>query len=172
MNDHPRNLDDDMLRALAAKGGVVMINFYPGYNDPEAAPLIRAWFARHAAEFASLRETHKGNLRAMSQAMRAIAATDPVPKGSLARLLDHFDHALRVAGEDHVGLGSDFDGVPSMPPIRPTVRPSPSFARRISRTCRWRRSATRTRPGAISSLASKSRTFNARAGRAPARPRP
>jgi membrane dipeptidase len=129
VHDHPRNLDDEMLRALAAQGGVVMINFYPGYNDPEAAPLIRAWFARHAAEFASLRETHKGNLRAMSQAMRAIAATDPVPKGSLARLLDHFDHALRVAGEDHVGLGSDFDGVPSMPVGLEEVSELPNLTR-------------------------------------------
>ena len=129
VNDHPRNLTDEMLRALAAKGGVVMINFYPGYNDPQAAPLIRAWFARHAAEFASLRETHKGNLRALSQAMRAIAATDPVPKGSLANLLDHFDHALRVAGEDHVGLGSDFDGVPSMPVELEEVSELPNLTR-------------------------------------------
>jgi membrane dipeptidase len=127
--DHPRNLTDDMLRALAAKGGVVMINYYPGYTDPEAAPLIRAWFVRHGAELASLRETHKGDLRAMSQAMRVIAAKDPVPKGSLARLLDHFDHALRVAGEDHVGLGSDFDGVPSMPVELDEVSELPNLTR-------------------------------------------
>ncbi len=129
VHDHPRNMTDEMLHSLASQGGVVMINFYPGYNDPEAAPLIRAWFARHAAEFASLRETHKGNLRAMSQATRAIAATDPVPKGSLARLLDHFDHALRVAGEDHVGLGSDFDGVPSMPESLEDVSELPNLTR-------------------------------------------
>ena len=113
--DHPRNLSDDMLRALAAKGGVVMINYFPGYTDPEAAPRIRDWMTRHGPEFAALRTQHAGDLRAMGQAMRAIAAADPVPQGSLATLLDHFDHALRVAGEDHVGLGSDFDGVASMP---------------------------------------------------------
>ena len=127
--DHPRNLDDDMLRALAAQGGVVMINYFPGYTDPEAAPAIKAWFARHGAEFASLREKHKGDLRAMSQALRAIAAADPVPKGTLARLLDHFDHALRVAGEDHVGLGSDFDGVPSMPVGLEEVNELPNLTR-------------------------------------------
>ena len=54
-------------------------------------------------------------MKQMSEAMKAIAAADPVPQGSLDALLDHFDHALRVAGEDHVGLGSDFDGVPSFP---------------------------------------------------------
>ena len=126
---HPRNLDDEMLRALAAKGGVVMINYYPGYNDPEVAPQLRAWFRRHAADLASLREAHKGDLRAISRAMRAIAAADPLPKGSLARLLDHFDHALRVAGEDHVGLGSDFDGVPSMPVELDEVSDLPNLTR-------------------------------------------
>jgi membrane dipeptidase len=113
--DHPRNLSDDMLRALAAKGGVVMINYYPGYTDPVAAPKLADWFTRHGPEFAALREKYAGDLRGMSAAMKAIAAADPVPQGSLDALLDHFDHALRVAGEDHVGLGSDFDGVASFP---------------------------------------------------------
>ena len=113
--DHPRNLSDEMLRALAAKGGVVMINYYSGYTDPAAAPKIAAWFTRHGAEFTALREKYAGDLRGMAQAMKAIAAADPVPQGSLHALLDHFDHALRVAGEDHVGLGSDFDGVASFP---------------------------------------------------------
>ena len=127
--DHPRNLSDDMLRALAKNGGVVMINYYPGYTDPEAAPAIQAWFARHGAELASLRETHKGDPRAVSKALRAIAVADPLPKGTLARLLDHFDHALRIAGEDHVGLGSDFDGVPSMPVELDEVNELPNLTR-------------------------------------------
>jgi len=113
--DHPRNLTDDMLRAVAAKGGVVMINYYPGYTDPEAAKKIAEWFARHGQELGALREKYAGDLRRISEAMKAIAAADPVPQGSLEKLLDHFDHALRVAGEDHVGLGSDFDGVASYP---------------------------------------------------------
>ncbi len=113
--DHPRNLTDDMLRALAAKGGVVMINYYPGYTDPLAAPKIADWFKRHGEELGALRTKYAGDMRQMSEGMKAIAAADPVPQGSLDTLLDHFDHALRVAGEDHVGLGSDFDGVPSFP---------------------------------------------------------
>ena len=113
--DHPRNMTDDMLRALAAKGGVVMINYYPGYTDPAAAAKIAEWFKRHGDELAALRAKYGGDMKQMSEAMKAIAAADPVPQGSLDALLDHFDHALRVAGEDHVGLGSDFDGVPSFP---------------------------------------------------------
>ena len=61
--------------------------------------------------------------------MKAIAAADPVPQGSLDVLLDHFDHALRVAGEDHVGLGSDFDGVPSMPEGLDEVSVLPNLTR-------------------------------------------
>jgi membrane dipeptidase len=113
--DHPRNLTDDMLRALAAKGGVVMINYYPGYTDPDAAKKIADWFTRHGGELQALRDQTGGDFRKMGEGMKAIAAADPVPQGSLEKLLDHFDHALRVAGEDHVGLGSDFDGVVSFP---------------------------------------------------------
>ena len=113
--DHPRNLTDDMLRALAAKGGVVMINYYPGYTDPDAAVKIADWFTRHGAELAALRDSSGGDFRKLGDGMKQIAAKDPVPQGSLEKLLDHFDHALRVAGEDHVGLGSDFDGVVSFP---------------------------------------------------------
>jgi len=113
--DHPRNLSDDMLRALAAKGGVVMINYYSGYTDPVAAPKIADWFARHGPELAAAREKYASDPRALGAAFKALAAKDPVPQGSLEALLDHFDHALRVAGEDHVGLGSDFDGVVSFP---------------------------------------------------------
>src|SRR5262249_24299696 len=103
------------LRALAQKGGVVMINYYPGYTDPEAAKKIADWFTRHGTELAALRDQSGGDFRKLGEGMKAIAAQDPVPQGSLEKLLDHFDHALRVAGEDRVGLGSDFDGVVSFP---------------------------------------------------------
>jgi membrane dipeptidase len=113
--DHPRNLTDDMLRALAQKGGVVMINYYPGYTDPVAAPKIAEWYGRHAPELQKLRDQYGSDMQKFGAAIKAITAQDPVPQGSLETLLDHFDHALRVAGEDHVGLGSDFDGVGSFP---------------------------------------------------------
>jgi membrane dipeptidase len=92
-----------------------MINYFPGYTDADAAPAIKAWFAKHGPELAKLRKTHEADPKALAAAFRALVAADPLPKGSLARLLDHFDHALRVAGPGHVGLGSDFDGVVSMP---------------------------------------------------------
>jgi membrane dipeptidase len=87
--DVPRNLSDDMLRAIAQTGGVVMVNFGGSFIDPAKAG---AW---NAAQDILL---HFG----------------PAPV-SLARLLDHIDHVAQVAGIDHVGLGSDFDGTLFLP---------------------------------------------------------
>jgi membrane dipeptidase len=87
--DHPRNLSDDMLRAVATNGGVVMVNFSDLYLDPRKT---RYW----------------------ELAARWIAGLGR-PRTPLASLADHVEHVARVAGPDHVGLGSDFDGVPWLP---------------------------------------------------------
>jgi membrane dipeptidase len=112
---HPRNLSDEMLRALAANGGVVQINFFPGYIDADAAARIAAHRERLAPELEALRERHEGDPAALRRAREALYAANPWPTAPLSALLDHFDHAIRVAGPDHVGIGGDWDGVPSMP---------------------------------------------------------
>jgi membrane dipeptidase len=87
--DVPRNMSDDMLRAVAENGGVVMVNFGANFLDPRKAGMGRmGWDLL----------THLG--------------PSPTP---LALLLDHIEHIARAAGVDHVGLGSDFDGVPFLP---------------------------------------------------------
>jgi membrane dipeptidase len=113
--DHVRNLSDPMLEALAAGGGAVMINFYPGYIDEEAAATTRAYFAEHGAALKAMRERLADDPPAWRRARREHYAHYPVPRSPLSTLLDHFDHAIHVAGPDHVGLGADWDGVPSMP---------------------------------------------------------
>jgi membrane dipeptidase len=113
--DHPRNMTDDMLRALAANGGVVLVNFYPAYIDEEAGQATRAYFAEWKDVFEQMRERHAGDRAALGRARRTHFEAHPVPQTSLDVLLDHFDHAIAVAGPDHVGLGADWDGVPSMP---------------------------------------------------------
>lgn len=113
--DHPRNLSDDMLRALAVNGGVVMINFYSGYVDASLVAPLRELFLGFGPRLAELREQHADDPVARLRAMRALLRGADVPATNLSVLLDHFDHALRVAGPDHVGLGADWDGVPSMP---------------------------------------------------------
>lgn len=97
VSPHRRNLSDDMMRAIADRGGVVQINVYPGFIDPKHPP-VDANAA--AAAWAS------GNLTGA----RASNHTTP-----LTVLVDHFDHALNVIGPEHVGFGSDFDGVPTTP---------------------------------------------------------
>ncbi|MCP3985664.1 MAG: membrane dipeptidase [bacterium] len=113
--DHPRNLTDDMLRELAANRGVVMINFYPAYIDTSLVEPMRTLFARIGPELAKIREKYADDPFARSRAFRARLAKEEIPRTSLDVLLDHFDHAIRVAGPDHVGIGADWDGVPSMP---------------------------------------------------------
>ncbi len=116
LTDHPRNVPDDVLHLLAANGGVVMVNFYPGY-DSEAR---RRWDSDRAAEQARYNSPPNGGLY-IGQPERAQAAlaewerTHPKPAVGIGDVADHIDYIRRVAGVDHVALGSDFDGIPETP---------------------------------------------------------
>jgi membrane dipeptidase len=113
--NHARNMTDDMLRELARSGGVVMINFYPGYNDEGVARASAAHRQLLAPRFADIRQRFENDTRGRSEAFAELFRANPWPTAPLDVLLDHFDHAIRVAGPDHVGLGADWDGVASMP---------------------------------------------------------
>ncbi len=112
---HPRNMSDDMLRALASNGGVVMINFYSGYIDMEVNEKSAEHFESLKARFAAIHETYANDFPGRVRAIAELNAEHLWPQTSLAVLLDHFDHAIRVAGPDHVGIGADWDGIPSLP---------------------------------------------------------
>lgn len=107
--DAPRNIPDTLLRRIAANGGVVMVNFYNGFLDADFA----AAYARVESEYDALWQRHANDLRAGRAAEQQWAAS--LPPVALARLADHIDHIVRVTGVDHVGLGSDFDGVERTP---------------------------------------------------------
>ncbi|GBD84811.1 membrane dipeptidase [bacterium BMS3Abin02] len=107
---HPRNLPDDVLEAVGRSGGVVMINFYPGFVVAEAAEQSLDLFAEARRLHAELSDD-----KALEEAMRRMAEDDPMEPGSVADVVDHIEHAVRVAGVDHVGLGSDFDGIDVVP---------------------------------------------------------
>jgi membrane dipeptidase len=113
--DHPRNMTDAMLEALAKNGGVVMINFYPAYIDALAGDATDRYFDLHAAFFDRIDEEHADDPAAQRRAWAAHYEDFPVPQTSLAVLLDHFDHAIEIAGPEHVGIGADWDGVDSLP---------------------------------------------------------
>jgi len=111
--DVPRNMTDDMLRALAKNGGVVHINFFEGFLDRDFADRLDALKDLEKQQDALESAAPKfGDRSQLGAAVRQINAEriEKLGRVPLGRLLDHFDHAVKIAGIDHVGLGSDFDG--------------------------------------------------------------
>ena len=109
--DHPRNVPDDVLRLLKPNGGIVMVNFYSGFVDPAAAAAMRNMFDVQRR----FREQYPNDAQAAQRAYRAWQRQNPIPRGNIATVADHIDHIVKVAGIDHVGIGSDYDGVTSLP---------------------------------------------------------
>jgi membrane dipeptidase len=110
--DHHRNLSDDMLRALAKNGGVVGVNFVAGFLDAawsRRAEALREALKPQYAVIAKRFATEPGRARKEQWALFGEEAKK-LPFVPLEKLVDHIEHAVRVAGVDHVGLGSDFDG--------------------------------------------------------------
>jgi membrane dipeptidase len=114
--DHPRDVADDVLKVVAEHGGVVMVNFNPGY----VSEAVNRWEADQAAEQARFNAPPYGGLY-IGQPERAKAAlaawesAHPKPRATLAQVADHIEHIRDVAGADHVGIGSDFDGIEETP---------------------------------------------------------
>ena len=114
--DHPRDVPDDVLKLVAHNGGVVMVNFNPGY----VSEARNRWEADLAAEQARYSSPPFGGLY-IGQPERARAALDawkaqhPAPRVTISDVADHIDHIRQVAGVDYIGIGSDFDGIESTP---------------------------------------------------------
>lgn len=106
--NHPRNMSDDMLRALAKNGGVVMVNFYDGFLDPRKAELA----LRSRSMEDDLKAKYPNDPKRVQGEIDAWRKANDPGKTPLSVLMDHIDHIAKVAGIDHVGIGSDFDGVP------------------------------------------------------------
>jgi membrane dipeptidase len=107
---HPRNVPDDVLKLVAKNGGVVMVNFYSGFITREGARASEGLF-RVARE---LREKYP-NDKEFETALEQWRRENPFPAGSVHDVADHIDHIVKIAGIDHVGLGSDFDGIGTVP---------------------------------------------------------
>ncbi len=115
LNDHPRNMTDDMLRALAKNGGVVMVNFYPDFIDPAVLAAERNRDPQVKAMIAEVETKYAKDWAKQQEELAKINAQYPIPQATLATLMKHFDHIIKVAGIDHVGIGSDFDGIDKVP---------------------------------------------------------
>lgn len=110
--DHPRNLTDDQLRALARNGGVIQICFLGAYVKAfPAVPEREKALKELEAKYGPFREIRDEAVRAKAMAEReAINARFPQARPTVEDLVDHFDHVRKVVGIDHVGVGTDFDG--------------------------------------------------------------
>ena len=106
--NHPRNMSDDMLRAVAKSGGVVMVNFYDGFLDPRKAELA----LRSRTMEDELRAKYPNDPKRVQDEIEAWRKANDPGKTPLSVLMDHIDHIVKVAGINHIGIGSDFDGVP------------------------------------------------------------
>ena len=110
--DNPRNLTDDQLRALAAKGGVIQICFLGAYvKTPAVIPEREQAIKEMEAKYGSLRDLRDESLREKAMAERdAINQKYPQARATVQDLVDHIDHVRKVVGIDFVGIGTDFDG--------------------------------------------------------------
>jgi membrane dipeptidase len=108
--DHPRNVPDDVLALVKKNQGVVMVNFFSGFLTPEGARAMKLLFEKG-------RELKKQfpDEKEYKAAFRAWVKENDYPAGDVRNIVDHIDHIVKVAGIDHVGIGSDFDGVPKLP---------------------------------------------------------
>src|SRR3954464_1802871 len=120
LTNHPRNMTDDMLRAMQRNGGVVMVNFFSAFIDED---FRKAFVAQSKERGAAVDAAEKAwSAQHPGQAVPWMIAdrvgkqwAAKIPRPPLKAMIDHIDHVAKVAGIDHVGLGSDFDGVSSLP---------------------------------------------------------
>jgi membrane dipeptidase len=119
LTNHPRNMTDDTLRAVAKNGGVVQANFYDAFIDENYRKASEAQAKERDAAVQSYTEKMKAEGKAVTylDADRIEREWNArIPRPPLSSLIEHIDHIAKVAGIDHVGLGSDFDGVSGATP--------------------------------------------------------
>jgi len=107
---HARNVPDDILKLVKTNNGVVMVNFFSGFITPEGARASKEMFAAYRKMKEEIADK-KDFERAWDQWKKE----RPMPRGSVHTVVDHIEHIIKIAGIDHVGLGSDFDGITSTP---------------------------------------------------------
>jgi membrane dipeptidase len=126
LSDVPRNMSDDMIRALGRNGGVIGINFGPGFlNQKDAEALRRAITALSVPE---VKLTGKDLDDYSAKQIRAEFAENAKNFSTLDDAVAHIDHVVKIAGIDHVGIGSDFDGISGVPAGLEDISKMPALA--------------------------------------------
>ncbi len=129
LTDVPRNVPDSVLRLLPKNGGVVMVTFVPGFLDRAVA----AWNKLQDAEHDRLTKLFPTDTAAVTRGVDEWVAAHPAPRATLSEAADHIDHIRKVAGIDHIGLGSDFDGITQVPQGLEDVSKYPSLIAELLR---------------------------------------
>jgi membrane dipeptidase len=111
VTNHPRNVPDDVLRRLKANGGLIMVTFVPAFIDQRRAD----WQQAREKARATAASAPGSTPDSIAAALKAYDSANPRPVSTLAQVADHIDHAAKVAGHDHVGIGGDYDGIPDLP---------------------------------------------------------
>jgi membrane dipeptidase len=126
---HPRNVPDSVLARLPANGGIVMVVALPRFiSEP-----LRQWTARRAGEEARLKGLLQGQPDAVTAGLAAWDKANPAPSATIKDMADHIDHIRKVAGVEHIGIGGDFDGMPSGPQGFEDVRGYPLLFAELAR---------------------------------------
>jgi membrane dipeptidase len=127
---HQRNVPDDVLQRLKQNGGVVMVTFVPTFISEK----LRTQGAQRDAEQARLKSLYPGEPERVKEGMTTWDVANPRLHATIADVADHIDHVVRVAGEDHVGIGGDLDGITTTPAGLESVADYPKlFAELIRR---------------------------------------
>jgi len=116
ISNMPRNLTDDQLRQIAQKGGVVMINVGSGFLDQKVYDQFVAGLAKMKPEYLRIKAAYAQDPARMREEMTALMKRQgKPPRTDWTKVVEHIEHVIRVAGEDAVGIGDDFDGIPDPP---------------------------------------------------------
>ncbi len=115
VNDHTRNVPDEILKRMPNNGGVIMINFYPSFLDARTNKEENERSAKLKPQIDALHEQYKNDRQGYNEAERKLFAANPIYIAPYTRIVDHIDYIKKLVGIDYVGIGSDFDGVPFLP---------------------------------------------------------
>jgi membrane dipeptidase len=131
--NHPRNMTDDMLAALGKNGGVCMVNFYPVFISNDAGAAFRAREEKLKPSIAELKAKDPAEGAVYKEGVKKLMDENPLPKVPWTVIVDHIDHIAKVAGVDHVGIGSDFDGIGAVPEGMEDVSKLPKIREELTR---------------------------------------
>ncbi len=129
INGHARNVPDNVLRRLPENGGIVMVVGLPGFLNEDA----RQWYGNRQAEQARLEALWQGQPDAVSSRLTAWDEANPLPLATISDMADHIDHVRSVAGLNAIGIGGDYDGMPSGPVGMEDVSGYPALFNELAR---------------------------------------